>query len=63
MGAAILASTFLFGAAVGGVIPAHIFYLKFFEETELAIRFGAAYRDYKGRVGARRVGGSAYPPP
>ncbi len=33
-----------------GVIPAHIFYLKYFEEFELELRLGQAYRDYKQRV-------------
>ena len=33
-----------------GHIPAHIFYLKFFEERELELRFGESYMDYKQRV-------------
>jgi protein-S-isoprenylcysteine O-methyltransferase Ste14 len=33
-----------------GVIPAHIFYLKYFEEFELELRLGQAYRDYRQRV-------------
>lgn len=32
------------------VIPAHIFYLKFFEELELRLRFGKSYIEYKERV-------------
>ena len=32
------------------VIPAHIFYLKFFEELELKLRFGKSYIEYKERV-------------
>jgi protein-S-isoprenylcysteine O-methyltransferase Ste14 len=32
------------------VIPAHIFYLKFFEERELELRFGKFYVEYKERV-------------
>jgi protein-S-isoprenylcysteine O-methyltransferase Ste14 len=32
------------------VIPAHIFYLKFFEERELELRFGKSYVEYKERV-------------
>jgi protein-S-isoprenylcysteine O-methyltransferase Ste14 len=32
------------------VIPAHIFYLKFFEERELELRFGHPYLEYKKRV-------------
>jgi protein-S-isoprenylcysteine O-methyltransferase Ste14 len=31
-------------------IPAHIFYLKFFEEKELELRFGQPYIEYKKRV-------------
>ena len=33
-----------------GVIPAHLFFLKFFEELELELRFGEAYKEYKGKV-------------
>ena len=33
-----------------GFIPAHIFFLKFFEELELELRFGEAYKQYKGKV-------------
>jgi protein-S-isoprenylcysteine O-methyltransferase Ste14 len=33
-----------------GIIPAHVFYLKFFEERELALRFGEAYLSYKQKV-------------
>jgi len=32
------------------VIPSHIFFLKFFEEKELEIRFGQSYLDYKKKV-------------
>lgn len=32
------------------VIPTHIFFLKFFEELELELRFGEAYIEYKNRV-------------
>jgi protein-S-isoprenylcysteine O-methyltransferase Ste14 len=32
------------------VIPVHIFYLKYFEEVELDIRYGQSYREYKQRV-------------
>jgi protein-S-isoprenylcysteine O-methyltransferase Ste14 len=32
------------------VIPAHIFYLKFFEERELKLRFGSPYMEYKKNV-------------
>jgi protein-S-isoprenylcysteine O-methyltransferase Ste14 len=33
-----------------GVMPVHVFYLKYFEEFELELRLGPAYRDYKRRV-------------
>lgn len=33
-----------------GVIPAHLFFLKFFEELELELRFGETYKEYKGKV-------------
>ena len=33
-----------------GFIPAHIFFLKYFEELELELRFGEAYRQYKEKV-------------
>ena len=36
--------------ALTALIPAHIFYLKYFEEYELEIRFGQPYREYKQRV-------------
>jgi len=32
------------------LIPAHLFYLKFFEEVELELRFGESYREYKRKV-------------
>lgn len=32
------------------LIPCHLFYLKYFEERELEIRFGQTYRDYKRSV-------------
>ena len=32
------------------VIPTHIFFLKFFEELELKLRFGKSYIEYKERV-------------
>jgi len=32
------------------LIPSHIFWLKFFEERELEMRFGQSYREYKQRV-------------
>ena len=33
-----------------GFIPAHVFFLKYFEEFELELRFGEAYRQYKEKV-------------
>lgn len=33
-----------------GVIPAHVFFLKFFEELELELRFGDSYKQYKQKV-------------
>ena len=33
-----------------GVVPAHLFFLKFFEERELELRFGDAYRRYPAGV-------------
>ena len=33
-----------------GFIPAHIFFLKYFEELELELRFGEPYKEYKGKV-------------
>jgi len=43
-------STFLTMCAFILIIPAHVFYLKFFEERELEIRFGQSYKEYKKRV-------------
>ena len=37
-------------AIVFGLIPAHLFFLKFFEELELELRFGKAYKEYKEKV-------------
>jgi protein-S-isoprenylcysteine O-methyltransferase Ste14 len=33
-----------------GVIPAHVFFLKYFEEVELELRFGEPYKQYKQKV-------------
>lgn len=33
-----------------GIIPAHLFFLKFFEELELALRFGDSYQQYRQKV-------------
>ena len=43
-------SSFLTLGALLGVIPAHLFFLKYFEELELELRFGASYLQYKGDV-------------
>lgn len=40
-------STFVLLAASFGLIPAHIFFLKYFEELELELRFGESYLEYK----------------
>jgi protein-S-isoprenylcysteine O-methyltransferase Ste14 len=33
-----------------GLIPAHLFFLGFFEELELELRFGESYKDYKQKT-------------
>ena len=33
-----------------GVIPAHLFFLRFFEELELELRFGESYKEYKEKT-------------
>lgn len=33
-----------------GIIPAHLFFLKYFEELELELRFGEFYKQYKQKV-------------
>ena len=33
-----------------GVIPSHIFFLKYFEELELELRFGESYKEYEQKV-------------
>ncbi|MDE3089621.1 MAG: isoprenylcysteine carboxylmethyltransferase family protein, partial [Chloroflexota bacterium] len=40
-------STFVTLGALLIVIPTHLFFLKYFEELELELRFGEAYLDYK----------------
>jgi protein-S-isoprenylcysteine O-methyltransferase Ste14 len=40
-------STFATLGVLLGVIPAHVFFLKFFEERELELRFSEPYRHYK----------------
>lgn len=43
-------STFILLAASLGLIPAHAFFLKYFEEVELELRFGESYMEYKKTV-------------
>jgi len=43
-------STFVLLAASLGLIPAHIFFLKYFEEVELELRFGVSYLEYKKNI-------------
>jgi len=40
-------STVLTLMVVMGLIPAHVFFLKYFEETELELRLGDPYKEYK----------------
>lgn len=46
----IAGSSFLTLGALLGVIPAHLFFLKYFEELELELRFGASYLQYRATV-------------
>jgi protein-S-isoprenylcysteine O-methyltransferase Ste14 len=43
-------STLVTSAVLLGLIPAHLFFLKFFEEFELGLRFGPSYQQYKQQV-------------
>jgi protein-S-isoprenylcysteine O-methyltransferase Ste14 len=43
-------SSLLTLAVLLGVIPAHLLFLKYFEEKELELRFGDAYREYRSKV-------------
>lgn len=43
-------STFVTLAVVLALIPSHIFFLKYFEELELELRFGKSYLEYKKAV-------------
>ncbi len=43
-------STLLTLYVLFGIIPAHLFFLKFFEELELELRFGESYKLYKQDV-------------
>jgi len=58
--ALMLGSTSLTLGVLLGLIPAHLFFLKYFEEKELALRFGESYLEYKKRVPflIPRLGGS-----
>lgn len=44
------ASTFALLAVSLGLIPSHVFFLKFFEELELELRFSESYLEYKKSV-------------
>lgn len=46
----VIGSRLLTLAVILGVIPTHLFFLKFFEEFELELRFGEAYKEYKQKV-------------
>ena len=46
----IFGSTTLTLVVLLGIIPAHLFFLKFFEEKELELRFGGSYLEYKQQV-------------
>jgi len=46
----LVGSTYLTLGALLVVIPVHVFYLKYFEECELALRMGPSYLEYKQRV-------------
>lgn len=46
----ITGSSFLTLGAILLVIPAHLFFLRYFEELELELRFGATYLQYKAHV-------------
>jgi protein-S-isoprenylcysteine O-methyltransferase Ste14 len=45
-----VSSTLLTLYVLLGIIPAHLFFLKFFEERELELRFGESYRQYRREV-------------
>lgn len=46
----VFGSTFITLIVALGVIPSHIFFLKYFEELELELRFGESYLEYKKSV-------------
>jgi protein-S-isoprenylcysteine O-methyltransferase Ste14 len=43
-------STFATLAAILGIIPSHLIFIKYFEEKELELRFGDSYLEYKKNV-------------
>ncbi|HEY3312608.1 MAG TPA: isoprenylcysteine carboxylmethyltransferase family protein [Anaerolineales bacterium] len=43
-------STLLTLGILFGIIPAHLLFLKFFEELELELRFGESYKEYRQKV-------------
>jgi protein-S-isoprenylcysteine O-methyltransferase Ste14 len=43
-------STFATLAVLLGIIPSHLLFIKYFEETELELRFGESYLEYKKTV-------------
>jgi len=43
-------STLITIGVLFGIIPSHIFFLKYFEEFELELRFGESYLEYKKSV-------------
>jgi protein-S-isoprenylcysteine O-methyltransferase Ste14 len=43
-------STLMTLYVVLGIIPAHLFFLRFFEDLELELRFGESYKVYKQKV-------------
>ncbi len=46
----IAGSTSVTLGVIFGIVPAHILFLKSFEELELELRFGSSYLEYKRRV-------------
>ena len=46
----LMRSTYMTSSALLVLIPAHIFYLKYFEEKELELRMGPFFLEYKRRV-------------
>jgi len=46
----IFGSTLITLAVLVGLVPAHVFFLKYFEELELELRFGESYKEYKHKT-------------